>query len=51
MSIARAFQENDRPMPKLRGNVCCPIFQDEHIQWLVERFHVDVDITVESLHS
>jgi hypothetical protein len=45
-SIARGFQE----MPKHLGNVCYPILQDEHIQWLVERLHVDPDIPIEFLY-
>ena len=37
-------------MSKHRGGVCYPLLQDEHIQWLVDRLHVDLDITKESLH-
>ena len=36
-------------MSRHRGGVCYLILQDEHIQWLVERLHVDPNITIESL--
>lgn len=32
------------------GGVWYPILQDEHIQWLEERLHVDPNITAESPH-
>ena len=49
-SIAKTFEANGQLVPKHRGGVCYPSLQDEHIQWLVERLHVDPDNTIESLH-
>ena len=40
-SIARAFEELGQLVSKHGGVVHCPILQDEHIQWLVERLDVD----------
>ena len=37
-------------MPKHKGGVRYPILQDRHMQWLVERLHVDPNIIVESRH-
>ena len=37
-------------MPNHEGGVCYPNLQDEHIQWLVERLHVDPNVVVKSLH-
>ena len=37
-------------MPKHKGNVHYSILKDEHIQWLVQRLHVDPNIIVETLH-
>ena len=37
-------------MVKPKGGVRYPILQDVHIQWLVEKLHVDVDVIVESNH-
>jgi hypothetical protein len=48
--IVKAFEENGQITSKHRGGVQYPILQDEHIQWLVERFHAYLDITIESLH-
>ena len=50
MSIARAFEENSQVVPKHEGGVRYPILRDEHIQWLIKRLHVNLDITIESLH-
>ena len=49
-SIARAFKEIGQLVPNHRGNIHYPILQDEHIQWLVERFDANPNITVESIH-
>jgi hypothetical protein len=49
-NIASAFEENGQSIPKHRGNVCCPILQDERTQWLAKRLHANPNITIESLH-
>ena len=50
ISITKLFEENGQMGPKHIGNVCYPILQDEHIQWLLERFYVDPNITIESFY-
>ena len=49
-SIARAFKEIGQLVLNHRGSIRYPILQDEHIQWLVERFDVDPNITMEFIH-
>lgn len=44
------MEENDQLVPQHIGSVRYPILQDEHIQCLVGRPHVDPHVTVESLH-
>lgn len=50
MSITLAFEENGQLTSKHKGGVPCPMLQDKHTQWLVERIHVDPSISVESLN-
>jgi hypothetical protein len=50
MSVAIAFGKNGQLVSKHKGGVRYPILKDEHIQWLVQRLHVDPNIIVESLH-
>ena len=51
MSINIAFEENGQLVPKHKDDVCYTYSKDEHIQWLVERLDVDLDIIVESPSS
>ena len=49
-NITNTFEENSQLVPKHIGGVHYPILQDECIQLLVDRLHVDPDMTVESIH-
>ena len=42
-----AESTNDHLVSKYRGGACLSILQDEHIQWLVAKLQIVLDITVE----
>ena len=49
-SITKIFEEHNQLVPKHKGGVHYPNLQDGHIEWLLERLHIDPNITVKSRH-